>query len=149
MSAGGDPARRRRVEGVGSLLAAVYALFAVAAGARSLFQIASRFDEAPVAYSLSAVAAVIYGAAAVCFARPSAVSYRAAIAFLTIELAGVLAVGALSVADPDLFPDETVWSDFGAGYGFIPLVLPVAGLAWLVRGRTRREWEDAGADPPA
>jgi hypothetical protein len=140
---GGAP-RRRRVEGVGSLLAAVYALFAVAAGARSLFQIVSKFDEAPVAYVLSAAAALIYLAAAVCFARPSGVSYRAALVFLAVELAGVLVVGALSLADEDLFPDQTVWSDFGAGYGFIPLVLPVAGLAWLVRGRTRREWEDAG-----
>jgi hypothetical protein len=30
-------------------------------------------------------------------------------------------------------PDETVWSRFGAGYGYLPLALPVAALVWLRR----------------
>jgi hypothetical protein len=53
----------------------------------------------------------------------------------SLELAGVLAVGALTLADPSAFPDETVWSRFGQGYGFLPLVLPIAALAWLRVGR--------------
>lgn len=137
---GGDTPRRRRVEGIGSLLVAVYALFAVAAGARSLFQIATKFGDAPLAYSLSAVAAVIYLVAAVCFARPSAVSHRVAVTALGIELAGVLAIGAFSLADSERFPDQTVWSDFGSGYGFIPLVLPIVGLWWLNRAKTRADF---------
>ena len=48
---------------------------------------------------------------------------------------GVLVVGALTVADAALFPDATVWSDFGAGYGFVPLALPFIGLAWLLHQR--------------
>ena len=40
----------------------------------------------------------------------------------------MLAVGALSYAVPAAFPDKTVWSHFGSGYGFVPLVLPVLGL---------------------
>lgn len=140
--AGPQPPRRRRVEGVGSILVAVYALFAVAAGARSLYQLLTKFDEAPLAYLLSAAAAVIYLIAAVCLARPSAVSHRTATIALLIELLGVLSVGIFSIVDPDRFPDQTVWSDFGAGYGFIPLVLPIVGLWWLSRDRTRREFAE-------
>jgi hypothetical protein len=29
------------------------------------------------------------------------------------------------------FPDQTVWSLYGVGYGFVPLVLPVLGLLRL------------------
>jgi hypothetical protein len=134
----------RRARGPAGLLAAVYTVFAIAAGARSLYQIATKFDEAPVAYLLSAAAALIYLFAARCFARPSAASWRAAVAALGVELAGVLLVGALSLWRDDLFPDATVWSDFGAGYGFIPLVLPVAGLAWLLRPATRAQFATVG-----
>ena len=63
-----------------------------------------------------------------------------AVAALVVEIVGVLAVGALSLAREDLFPDQTVWSDFGIGYGFIPLVLPIAGLSWLMRPSTRRQF---------
>lgn len=44
-------------------------------------------------------------------------------------------VGLLTLADPGAFPDETVWSSFGQGYGFLPLVLPLAALAWLRASR--------------
>jgi hypothetical protein len=37
----------------------------------------------------------------------------------------------LTVADSSAFPDATVWSDFGYGYVFLPLILPVTGLLWL------------------
>jgi hypothetical protein len=53
------------------------------------------------------------------------------------ELAGVLIVGTLSVLQPEAFPRATVWSVYGIGYGFVPLVLPVLGLVWLVRTRSR------------
>ncbi|KRF20349.1 hypothetical protein [Nocardioides sp. Soil796] len=115
------------------LLVAVYAVFAVAAGARSAVQLATKFDEAPVAYLLSAVAALIYVVATVALRYRGPRATHVAVTACSIELAGVLGVGALSVADPDLFPDATVWSDFGIGYGFVPLVLPVIGLWWLWR----------------
>jgi hypothetical protein len=61
-----------------------------------------------------------------------------------VELAGVLAVGTLGRSVPERFPDATVWSGYGAGYGYVPLILPVAGLAWLaLRGR-RPEVSDEG-----
>jgi cytochrome bd-type quinol oxidase subunit 2 len=117
------------------VLVAVYLLFAVAASSRAGYQLATRFHRAPVAYLLSALAAVIYILATVGLARGGAGGRRTAVACCTVELVGVLAVGALSVFDPALFPDDTVWSGFGAGYGYVPLVLPVVGLWWLWRTR--------------
>lgn len=119
--------------GFGRVLVAVYGVFAIAATARSFVQIATRFDEAPVAYVLSALAAVIYIVATVALARGDRTSRRVALVAITIELVGVLAVGVASLIVPDLFPSASVWSTFGSGYLFIPLVLPVVGLWWLRR----------------
>ena len=47
----------------------------------------------------------------------------------------------LSLVERDWFPEPSVWSDFGIGYGFVPIVLPVTALLWL-----RRQTDDrAGA----
>ncbi|NYH43125.1 cytochrome bd-type quinol oxidase subunit 2 [Micromonospora jinlongensis] len=132
-----QPLRRRTNTGPGRLLIAVYLLFAIAATSRAGLQIATKFDEAPVAYLLSALAALIYIVAAVGLARSGHTGRRVALACCSVELVGVVAVGILSLVDRDLFPDETVWSQFGSGYGYIPLVLPVLGLIWL--WRTRRD----------
>ena len=50
---------------------------------------------------------------------------------ISVELVGVLVVGTASGLFPDVFPDATVWTGFGSGYGFVPLVLPLVGLSWL------------------
>lgn len=114
--------------GWGRTLVAVYAVFAVAASARSAYQLLTKASEAPVAYSLSAVAAVVYVVATVALATGRR---RLAWVAVGVELAGVLVVGTLTVLDRQDFPDATVWSQFGAGYGYVPLVLPLAGLWWL------------------
>ena len=114
--------------GAGRLLVAVYAVFALSASSRAGLQLATEYDRAPVAYVLSAVAAVVYLVATVALARGAR---RLAWATVLFELVGVLVVGTLTVLDRDLFPDQTVWSGYGAGYGFIPLVLPVLGLLRL------------------
>jgi len=136
----------RTNQGPGRVLVAVYGVFAISAGARSGFQVAQSFDAAPLAYSLSVVAAVVYLIATLSLAglgqRPRLVAWTA----VGVELVGVLAVGSLSVVDPGLFPDETVWSGFGVGYGFVPLVLPLIGLGWL--WWTRRSY-GTGGDRPA
>ena len=119
--------------GPGRVLVAVYAIFALAATARAGDQIATKFTEAPVAYLLSALAAVVYLVATVALARSGPRARRVAFVACSVELAGVLIVGTLSLAWPDAFPDETVWSAFGRGYGFVPLVLPILGLLWLRR----------------
>ena len=116
--------------GPGRVLVAVYGLFALAATARAGVQIATKFSQAPLAYLLSALSGVIYIVATVALAR----SYRRlALVCCSIELAGVLAVGTASLVDPAAFPKATVWSLYGVGYGFVPLVLPVLGLLWLWR----------------
>lgn len=124
--------------GWGRVLVAVYGVFALAATGRSSLQLVTQADEAPVAYALSALAAVVYLVATVALARPSQRSRRIAWAAVSVELAGVLAVGALTLVEPSLFPDDTVWSGFGAGYGYVPLVLPFAGIAWLWHTSHRR-----------
>lgn len=128
-----DPAATKH--GPGRILIAVYGVFALAATARAGVQIATKFGDAPIAYLLSAVAAVIYCAATFALAKATVVSRKVATAAIAIELAGVIAIGAFSYAEPDDFPDATVWSHFGQGYGFVPLVLPVLGLLWLRRTR--------------
>jgi hypothetical protein len=122
--------RRPTGRGPGRLLVAVYATFAIAASSRAGYQLATKLDEAPVAYLLSALAAAVYVVATVALLRDAR---RLALASIGFELVGVLAVGAWSLVDGDRFPDATVWSAFGAGYGYVPLVLPVIGLWWLRR----------------
>lgn len=129
----GTPPRRR--SGPGRALVAVYATFTLAAGARATVQILDRFHEAPLAYTLSAFSAVVYALATVMLARTGRTSHRIAVIACSVELLGVLVIGTASLLDPAAFPDATVWSVYGRGYLFIPLVLPVAGLLWLRRTR--------------
>ena len=139
-SAGPEPAAPRRDStrtGPGRLLVAVYALFALSACARAAVQIATKFSHAPVAYVLSAFAGAVYILATVTLSIGSPAARRIAVLSCSIELAGVLAVGTWSHADPASFPDATVWSGYGSGYGFVPLVLPVLGLLWLRRWARR------------
>lgn len=125
----------RTGSGAGRALVAVYGVFALAATARAGVQLATRFAEAPVAYLLSAVAAAVYLVATFTLARGSQTSRRVAWVAIALELVGVLTVGTLSVLDPAALPRATVWSVYGIGYGFVPLVLPVLGLLWLARTR--------------
>jgi hypothetical protein len=132
-----SPPARRTSTGPGRLLVLVYGIFALSATARAAVQIATKFAEAPVAYLLSAFAAVVYICATVGLARSGPGARRLAVAAVSVELAGVLVVGTISLAQPDDFPDATVWSGYGQGYGYVPLVLPVLGLLWLRHTRER------------
>ena len=131
-SGAGTRTERGTGSGPGRVVVAVYAVLAIAATFRSAVQILRDLDEAPLAYVLSAVAAVVYVVATVALAKGGRWRPVAWAAVVT-ELVGVLTVGALSVARTDLFPDATVWSGFGQGYGYVPAVLPVLGLWWLWR----------------
>ena len=127
---------RPRMSGIGRVLVIVYAVMALAATGRSFVQIVERFDEAPLAYALSALAALVYILAtlALVFAG-SARWYVVAWVAIVFELVGVLVIGTLSLVLPALFAHPTVWSGFGYGYLFIPLVLPFLGLWWLIMHR--------------
>jgi hypothetical protein len=127
------PERPDTSHGFGRALVAIYAVFALAAAARSIYQLIAEVDsDTVVPYVLSAFAGIVYVVATYALARNHR---RLALATIGIELVGVVTVGILSLVDADLFPDETVWSDFGQGYGFVPLVLPFVGLWWLRRTR--------------
>ncbi|WP_308470056.1 hypothetical protein [Kineococcus rubinsiae] len=128
----------RRTTGLGRALVALYAVFAVAAVSRAAVQIATDFDAAPLAYVLSAFSGVVYVLATLGLARTGARWRRVAWAACSVELLGVLVVGTLSLADAQAFPDSTVWSGYGSGYGYVPLVLPVLGLVYLRRESRRR-----------
>jgi hypothetical protein len=133
--------------GFGRLLVAVYGLLALAATGRSILQISEYFDRAPVSYVLSALAAVIYVVATVGLARGDRASVRLATIALTVELLGVLVVGAISYAVPSAFPDKTVWSHFGSGYGYVPLLLPLLGLWWIRRTARASAASGMGGEP--
>jgi hypothetical protein len=121
-----------RSAGPGGVLALAYGFFTLASGSRSAVQLISDFDRAPIAYVLSGVAAVIYGVNTVVVARADHDrGGRLAAGLFVVELAGVLAVGIASLVRTNWFPDASVWSGFGSGYGFVPLALPVLGLLWL------------------
>jgi hypothetical protein len=124
--------RRRALSGPGVILVVVYGVLALAATGRSVLQITTDFDKAPLAYTLSAVAAAVYILATWCLARGGR-WVRVGIVACAVELVGVLVVGAASFFATELFPDSTVWSQCGRGYGFVPLVLPVLGLLWFRR----------------
>lgn len=135
---------RTRLTGIGRVLVVVYAIMALAATGRSLVQIVEDFDYAPLAYTLSAIAAAVYILATVALIRSDiALWYGIAWVAIGFELVGVLVVGTLSLTHPELFAhDATVWSGYGYGYFWVPLVLPFVGLWWLWTHR-------AGAPAPA
>lgn len=119
--------------GPGRLLLSLYGVFTVAAVSRSIVQMLTKFHDAPLAYVLSAVAGLVYAVITVALWRGGEAARRVALVCCSAELAGVIAVGTFTLVDPSAFPDATVWSDFGIGYLFLPLLLPVAGLLWLRR----------------
>lgn len=141
ISAPGEPATHsyRGVRGAARVLVVVYGILALAALGRSSVQLLGRFEEAPIAYSLSALAAVVYVVATVALIMRGELAYRIAWAAVCFEFLGVIVIGSISVLVPELFPSDTVWSDFGRGYLFIPLVLPLFGIAWLESQRKKRK----------
>ena len=120
-----------RTLGVGRLLILVYAVFAISSTARASFQVTTKFEEAPVSYSLSLLSAVVYLLATVSLAKSGPTWKTIALASVIFELIGVLTIGAISLLVPELFVEASIWSGFGSGYGYLPLVLPVLGLLWI------------------
>ncbi|GGY49197.1 hypothetical protein [Streptomyces omiyaensis] len=132
----GEGGRTRLVTGPGMLLVWLYGVMSVGAASRSVYEISAKFDEAPLAYALSALAAVVYVFITYTLVRGGETARRAALVCCAAELAGVLVVGTWTLVEPSAFPDSTVWSEFGYGYVFIPVLLPLSGIWWLRRSRT-------------
>lgn len=124
--------------GPGRLLLSLYGVFTVAALSRSIVQISLKFHEAPLAYLLSLAAGVVYAVITAALWRGGENARRVALVSCAVELLGVLTVGTLTIVDPTAFPDATVWSDYGVGYLFLPVAVPVSGLLWLRRAPAGR-----------
>ncbi|UZJ32245.1 hypothetical protein [Streptomyces endophytica] len=133
---GAPRTRQKLISGPGILLVWLYGVMVVGALSRSAFQIATDFDRAPLAYTLSALAGLVYGFITYSLVRGGDRARRAALVCCAAELVGVLTVGTWTLVEPSAFPDATVWSDYGMGYLFIPVLLPVTGMLWLRRART-------------
>lgn len=130
------PTGTRLIGGPGLLLVWLYGVMVVGAVSRSAYQIATEFDRAPLAYSLSAIAGVVYGFITYTLVHGGETARRAALVCCAAELVGVLTVGTWTLVDPSAFPDATVWSDYGMGYLFIPVLLPLTAMYWLRKART-------------
>ncbi|GAB3169146.1 hypothetical protein GCM10027059_33440 [Myceligenerans halotolerans] len=145
----GRAAARSTGTGFGRVLVTVYGILAFAALGRSSYELVTKFTEAPVAYSLSALAAVVYVVATVALALGRSPRWRrVAWGAVGVEAVGVLAVGSASLASRDVFGESTVWSLYGQGYGYVPLVLPFVGLWWLWRTRGPAAHGASGRDLP-
>src|SRR5699024_9825734 len=129
---------RRPAYGPGRVLIFIYGIFALSATARASVQLIRDAAEAPLAYSLSALSAVVYIVATIAIAHNGRRMRRLAWVTVTFELVGVLTVGVLSLTHPELFAHPSVWSGFGVGYGYVPAVLPVLGLVWMWRSSPAR-----------
>lgn len=117
---------------VNRVLIAIYAVLAFAALGRSTFEVFVKFSEAPLPYSLSLLAALLYVVVTISMIR----GWKTVAALLlSFELLFVVGVGLLGLLAPGLFPARTVWSGFGIGYGFFPLFMPIVGLIYLIRKR--------------
>lgn len=137
--------QKPHTSGLGYALITIYLILALAATLRAVYQIVAKFDEAPLAYSLSLVSGVVYIVATISLVRRTGVWRTVGISALLFELAGVLIVGTLSLTHPELFDHPSVWSWYGAGYGWVPLVLPILGLIWLLRSDTGGRADESAA----
>ena len=124
-AADGPPTGPRRI------LIALYLVFALAATSRGIVQVATTFRAAPLAYVLSLASGLVYIAAAVGLISSRWWSRGLAWTACGSELVGVLVIGTASLVDRAAFPRDTVWSRFGSGYGYFPVLLPLLGLMWL------------------
>jgi hypothetical protein len=116
----------------------IYAILAIGATSRAIYQMATVYSEARIPITLSAVSGVIYILATLALILPGRGWYRVAWITISFELLGVIVIGTLSLIDPIFagsanVADGTVWSYYGRGYVFIPVVLPILGLIWLSR----------------
>lgn len=119
--------------GFGRILVFVYGVLALSATGRSSVQLTTKFSEAPLQYSLSGVAAVVYILATWALGTNRKVM---AVIVVSVEFFGVLIVGATNSGSVPL-DKQTVWTDFGSGYGYVPLLLPFLVIWWLWHNRSR------------
>lgn len=134
------PELSRFADVTGKILAVSYPVLALSTGARGLYQLflkESVTDYLPPL--LTTIAAALYLVAAIGFARRSKRAWTISVVALTLEMIGIVVVGALSNLQPDLV-GETAWRHFGADYGYFPFIQPLLGLIWLLHPQTLRAY---------
>lgn len=113
-------------------LAALYAFWALAIMSRVSWQYATRLGN-HLPTHLSAITGIIY----VLIAYWAWQGWTKALQWgLIVELIGVIVVGTYELFYP--FGYATAWSHYGAGYLYMPLLLPIAGIVVVWRNRKRR-----------
>lgn len=131
----------KRPRSAADALAFFYGLWSFSALGRSTYEY---FFKNPrpanlVPAHLSTFVGVLYIFIIVGLRQRSPRAWWITLALLAIELAGVLIVGTIDVVWHP-FPYATVWSNYGIGYFFMPLVLPFLGLTWILRRETREAY---------
>ncbi|MDY6051326.1 MAG: hypothetical protein SPI83_02805, partial [Rothia sp. (in: high G+C Gram-positive bacteria)] len=96
--------------GFGRLLVLVYGIFTLSAGARALYQVIRKFDEAPLSISLSALSALIYLVATIALAKKGERAWVVSLVAVSFEMVGVLLIGIFSYLQPQHFEVASVWS---------------------------------------
>jgi hypothetical protein len=133
--AGAAGGRTKLVQGPGVLLLWLYGVMSVGAVSRSIYQIATDYEKAPLAYLLSAAAGVVYVFITYTLLRGGETARKVALVCCGIELVGVLTVGTWTLVEPSAFADATVWTWYGLEYILIPVILPISGIIWLLKSR--------------
>ncbi|MCA9961538.1 MAG: hypothetical protein R3E31_22305 [Chloroflexota bacterium] len=147
----------------GSILAISYPVLALSTGVRAIYQIVE--GETSNSPWLTLLASLFYTIATVGFlkqprpapkkSKPKAPSqfflarwwralqpaqaWKISLGVLALETVLTLLVGTLSYASPGLL-GRNVWQYFGKDYGYLPLIQPLLGLAWLLHPQTLRNY---------
>lgn len=125
------------IQAAGVILAVSYPVLALSTGVRALYQLFLKDGDVDrLAAGLSGLAALVYLVATIGFVVRKRWAWYVSFIALVFELVMVLVISTITLAQPDLI-SRTVWGNFGADYGYFPLIQPLLGLAWLLHPQTR------------
>lgn len=119
------------IQAAGTILGVSYPVLALSTGFRAIYRLG--FKEGVIDYlppTLSLIAALCYLTATIGFTIRKRWAWQLSVVVLSFETFMTFLIGILSFTHPDLV-GNTVWRQFGADYGYLPLIQPLLGLAWL------------------
>ena len=126
------------IRGAGTILAISYPVLALSTGVRAVYQGFFKDDVTNyVGVALSGIAALCYLIATIGFAYRRKWAWQLSVAVLVFETVMTFIVGGLSLMPAYAEAiGGTVWRNFGADYGYFPLIQPLLGLLWLFHPQT-------------